>query len=140
MSVSLTLNQLALAVAEEMASNPAPYRVEVLDVGGATVLDCGVKTAGSLQAGARTFVVYNPGVAPEDVEGEFADAQYGDFKKAVAATVVEHLAPIRDRYQELQGDRARLEEVLQAGAERARSIASETLADVRERMGVGPPG
>src|SRR2546423_3768215 len=80
------------------------------------------------------------GVAPEDVEREFADAQYGDFKKAVAATVVEHLAPIRDRYQELQGDRARLEEVLQAGAERARSIASETLADVRVRMGVGPPG
>ena len=74
-----------------------------------------------------------------DVEQEFADAQYGDFKKAVAATIVEHLAPIRDRYQELQGDRAKLEDVLRAGAERARSIASETLADVRERMGVGPP-
>src|SRR5437763_1229398 len=80
------------------------------------------------------------GVAPEDVEREFAEAQYGDFKKAVAATIVEHLAPIRDRYQELQGDRAKLEDVLRAGAERARSIASETLADVRERMGVGPPG
>jgi len=80
------------------------------------------------------------GVAPEDVERDFADAQYGDFKKAVAATVVEHLAPIRDRYQELQADPARLEEVLQAGAGQARSIASETLADVRERMGVGPPG
>jgi len=80
------------------------------------------------------------GIAPEDVEREFAEAQYGDFKKAVAATIVEHLAPIRDRYQELQGDRAKLEDVLRAGAERARSIASETLADVRERMGVGPPG
>jgi tryptophanyl-tRNA synthetase len=79
------------------------------------------------------------GVAPEDVEREFADAQYGDFKKAVAATVVEHLGPIRGRYEELQGDSAKLEEVLQAGAERARSIASETVADVRERMGVGPP-
>ena len=80
------------------------------------------------------------GIAPEDVEREFAEAQYGDFKKAVAATIVEHLAPIRDRYQKLQGDRAKLEDVLRAGAERARSIASETLADVRERMGVGPPG
>ena len=49
------------------------------------------------------------------------------------------LAPIRDRYQELQADRAGLEDVLRAGAERARSIASGTLADVRERMGVGPP-
>src|SRR5437660_2835034 len=80
------------------------------------------------------------GVGPEDVEREFADAQYGDFKKAVADTVVEALAPIRDRYQELQVDRAGLEDVLRAGAERARSIASGTLADVRERMGVGPPG
>ena len=79
------------------------------------------------------------GVGPEDVEQEFADAQYGDFKKAVADTVVEALAPIRDRYQELQADRAGLEDVLRAGAERARSIASGTLADVRERMGVGPP-
>jgi len=79
------------------------------------------------------------GVGPEDVEQEFADAQYGDFKKAVADTVVEALAPIRDRYQELQVDRAGLEDVLRAGAERARSIASGTLADVRERMGVGPP-
>ena len=79
------------------------------------------------------------GVGPEDVEREFADAQYGDFKKAVADTVVEALAPIRDRYQELQADRAGLEDVLRAGAERARSIASGTLADVRERMGVGPP-
>jgi tryptophanyl-tRNA synthetase len=80
------------------------------------------------------------GVAPDGVEREFADAQYGDFKKAVAATVVERLGPIRDRYRELQRDRAGLEDVLRAGAERARSIASETLADVRERMGVGPPG
>jgi tryptophanyl-tRNA synthetase len=76
---------------------------------------------------------------PEDIEREFADAGYGDFKKAVAATVTEHLGPIRQRYQELQGDRDYLEGVLAGGAAKARGIASETLADVRERMGVGPP-
>ena len=39
----------------------------------------------------------------------------------------------------LRGDEAELERILAAGAERARAMAAETLADVRERMGVGPP-
>jgi tryptophanyl-tRNA synthetase len=77
---------------------------------------------------------------PADVEREFADAQYGDFKKAVAATVTEQLGPIRERYVERQADRAALEGVLAEGARKAQAIASETLADVREKMGVGPPG
>ena len=79
------------------------------------------------------------GIAPEDVEREFADARYGDFKKAVAETVTERLGPIRERYRELQRDRDSLEGVLAQGAEKARAIAAETVADVRERMGVGPP-
>jgi tryptophanyl-tRNA synthetase len=80
------------------------------------------------------------GVSPEDVEAEFADAGYGDFKGAVAETVVEALGPIRERYLQLAADPAAIEQVLQHGAERARSIAAGTVADVRERMGVGSPG
>ena len=80
------------------------------------------------------------GVSPADVEAEFAGKGYGDFKSAVAETVVETLAPIRDRYTELAADQAGLERILEEGAERARAIAAETVADVRERMGVGPPG
>ena len=78
-------------------------------------------------------------VAPEQVEREFADAGYGDFKAAVAAAVTEYLAPVRERYNQLHADRAALETVLAAGAERARAIASATLADVRAAMGVGTP-
>ena len=78
-------------------------------------------------------------VAPEQVEREFADAGYGDFKAAVAAAVTEYLAPVRERYNQLHADRAALETVLAAGAERARAIASATLADVRDAMGVGTP-
>jgi tryptophanyl-tRNA synthetase len=76
---------------------------------------------------------------PEEVEGQFADARYGDFKKAVAATVTESLRPIRERYRELQADRDALEDVLAAGARKAQGIAAGTLADVREKMGVGAP-
>ncbi|MBA3422714.1 MAG: tryptophan--tRNA ligase [Thermoleophilaceae bacterium] len=74
-----------------------------------------------------------------DVELEFDGAGYGSFKQAVGDAVVEFLAPVRERYAELRGDEAALEAVLGEGAERARVLARETLADVRGRMGVGPP-
>ncbi len=80
------------------------------------------------------------GVMPEQVEADMRDARgYGDLKLATAEAVVEMLAPVRERYTQLRADEAGLERVLAAGCERARTIAAGTLADVRERMGVGRP-
>ncbi len=79
------------------------------------------------------------GVSAEDIEREFADSRYGDFKVAVGEAVVDYLAPVRERYHALRGDEAGLERILAAGAERARAMAAETLADAREKTGVGPP-
>jgi tryptophanyl-tRNA synthetase len=73
------------------------------------------------------------------VESEFNGSGYGQFKQAVADTVVDYLAPARERYQELRPDEAALEAVLSQGAGKAREIASQTLAEVRRVMGVGPP-
>jgi tryptophanyl-tRNA synthetase len=78
------------------------------------------------------------GIDPTQVEGEFDGAGYGAFKQAVADAVIDYLAPVRERYPELRGDEAGLEETLAQGAEKARAIASETLVDVRRAMGVGP--
>ena len=78
------------------------------------------------------------GLSFADVEREFAEARYGDFKVAVAGAVVERLEPVQQRYAELRADEDALEQVFAAGAQKARAIASETLADVRELMGVGP--
>jgi tryptophanyl-tRNA synthetase len=79
------------------------------------------------------------GKAPEEVEADFEGSGYGDFKSAVAEAVVGYLAPVRERYEGLRSDEAMLEAMLAAGAEKARAIASKTLADVRDAMGVGPP-
>ena len=79
------------------------------------------------------------GADPDAIEDEFEGSGYGDFKRAVADAVVEYLAPVRERYAELRGDAAALEQTLAAGAERAREIAAATVADVRDRMGIGPP-
>ena len=79
------------------------------------------------------------GTAADEVERQFDGSGYGDFKAAVADAVVGYLAPVRERYAELRDDEAGLEATLAAGAEKARAIASRTLADAREAMGVGAP-
>jgi tryptophanyl-tRNA synthetase len=79
------------------------------------------------------------GIEPEAVEAEFEGKGYGDFKQAVGEAVVEYLTPVRERYSELRADEDGLEEILQAGAEKAREIASQTLRDVYEAMGLGVP-
>ena len=79
------------------------------------------------------------GVDSAEVEREFDGDGYGGFKQAVGEAIADFLAPVRERYAALREDEGALEAVLGEGAERARVIARETLADVRERMGVGPP-
>src|SRR3954453_14945823 len=59
---------------------------------------------------------FTRGLSTQDVEREFADGRYGDFKQAVGEAVVEWLAPVRERYQELRGDEGRLGGGLGAGA------------------------
>jgi len=77
------------------------------------------------------------GREPYAVAAEFARSGYGELKGAVAAAVIEYLAPVRERYAQLREDQAALEAVLAEGATRAGEIAAGTLADVRERMGYG---
>jgi tryptophanyl-tRNA synthetase len=79
------------------------------------------------------------GVDPAAIEAELSQARYGELKSAVATAVVDYLAPVRERYVQLRPDEAALESILSDGAARAQAIAAATLADVRERMGVGSP-
>ena len=52
--------------------------------------------------------------------------------------MVEYLAPVRERYEEIRADEDKLEAILEVGAGKARAIAASTLAEVRAAMGVGP--
>ncbi len=76
-------------------------------------------------------------VDPSAIEQEFDGQGYGAFKAAVADEVTAYLAPVRERYGELRSDERALEATLVAGADKARAIAADTLADVRDAMGVG---
>jgi tryptophanyl-tRNA synthetase len=70
----------------------------------------------------------------------YAGAGYGAFKKDLAEAVVDALAPIRERTAELLADEAALDAILAAGAARARAVAQQTMATVRDRSGLLAPG
>jgi tryptophanyl-tRNA synthetase len=79
------------------------------------------------------------GTSIEELEQQYAGKGYGDFKGDLADVVVEFVTPFRDRTNELLADRAELDGVLARGAEQAREVATRTLADVYDRIGLVRP-
>jgi tryptophanyl-tRNA synthetase len=59
-----------------------------------------------------------------------------DTKKLLADRVIRHYAPARERYLELMAHPEAVEGILEEGADRLRPKAQETMAEVRERMGL----
>ena len=74
----------------------------------------------------------------EEIEREFDGLGYGAFKPAVGDAVVEMLRPIREEAQRLMKDKAYLESVYRAGAEKAEYIANKTLRKVYKKVGFVP--
>ena len=66
---------------------------------------------------------------------EYRGKGYGDFKSDVAEAVVEHIRPIRERYDQLSQDKAYLVDIYTKGAERANRIAQRTLNKVYKKIG-----
>src|SRR5580765_399937 len=71
--------------------------------------------------------------ADECVE-HFAGKGYGQFKGELAETVIEFLKPFQARVKEYDDDS--LNEILRAGAEKARSVASQTLSAAYASTGI----
>jgi tryptophanyl-tRNA synthetase len=74
-----------------------------------------------------------------DLEAEFDGQGYAALKRAVTDALVAVLRPFQERYAELTSDPAMLDELLDRGAKRAQAVASDTLADVRQRVGLRVP-
>ncbi|MCA0965884.1 tryptophan--tRNA ligase [Priestia flexa] len=75
-------------------------------------------------------------VSIEEIERMYDGKGYGDFKAATAKVVVEALAPIQQRYYELI-DSEELDQILDAGAEKANFVANKMLRKMRNAMGLG---
>jgi tryptophanyl-tRNA synthetase len=61
---------------------------------------------------------------------------WGDAKQALYEKLEGEIAPMRARYDELIANPARLEDILQAGARKARAIATPAIERLREAVGL----
>ena len=74
----------------------------------------------------------------EALEADYDGRGYGDLKSDLAEIVVDTVTPYRDRTLALLADPSELDRILAEGAERARAVASTTLARVYDRVGFLP--
>ncbi|MFD3995754.1 tryptophan--tRNA ligase [Streptomyces sp. NPDC058548] len=74
----------------------------------------------------------------EDLEKSYEGKMYGALKTDLAEVMVDFVTPFRTRTQEYLDDPETLDSVLAKGAEKARAVAAETLAQTYERMGFLP--
>ncbi|MGW3242899.1 tryptophan--tRNA ligase [Streptomyces sp. NPDC001070] len=78
------------------------------------------------------------GTGIPELEQKYEGKGYGALKTDLAEVFVEWVTPFRERTQEYLGDPETLDSVLAKGAEKARSVAAETLAKAYERIGFLP--
>lgn len=76
------------------------------------------------------------GKSISQLEQTYAGKGYGIFKKDLAEVVINTIKPIQEKYKEA-GDSSNIEQVLDAGAERARKVSSQTLKLVEQTVGLG---
>lgn len=61
---------------------------------------------------------------------------WGDAKNLLAARIEQELAPMRERYADLMDRPDRIEDILQAGAAKARSLSQPFMARLRDAVGL----
>ena len=81
------------------------------------------------------------GRSVDDIVAEYEGRQYGHLKVALGDLLADFVGDFGNRTRELLDDRAEIDRILAAGAERAREVATPTLEKVYERSGfVAPTG
>ncbi len=71
-----------------------------------------------------------------EIESEFSNAGYGDFKLAVGENVAIQLETLQKKFHEYLSDKGELERLMKMNAQKAESIAYRTLSKARKRLGI----
>ncbi|GGN24521.1 tryptophan--tRNA ligase [Streptomyces fuscichromogenes] len=73
-----------------------------------------------------------------ELEQEYEGKMYGALKTDLADIMVDFVTPFRERTQQYLDDSETLDSILAKGAEKARAVAAETLAQAYDRVGFLP--
>ena len=89
---------------------------------------------------STVFTLYQAFASSEEtaaMRAAFADGiGWGDAKQKLFERIDAELAPARERYQQLIGQPAQIEAILQAGARKARALATPFIGELRAAMGL----
>lgn len=83
-----------------------------------------------------TIMACCSGKSIEELVAEYNGRGYGEFKKAVADSVVNVLKPIQEKYKEYINS-PYIDEVLNQGREKASYFAAKMVSKVKRKMGLG---
>lgn len=89
---------------------------------------------------SHLYLIYRAFARPEQTalfrHELIAGLGWGDAKRMLCELVEAELAPMRDHYEDLIAHPGRIEEILQAGAHKARSIATPFIRELRDAVGL----
>ncbi|MBE2263922.1 MAG: tryptophan--tRNA ligase [Burkholderiaceae bacterium] len=90
--------------------------------------------------GSALFQIYQAFASPDETQSlrtAYADGiAWGDAKQMLFERIDREMAPMRERYETLIGDPARMEAILLVGAERARALSAPFMAELRQAVGL----
>jgi len=72
----------------------------------------------------------------EKIQEDYEGKGYKEFKKDLGEVIVETLEPVQKKFKDLMNDRAGINDILRAGAEKARNISQRTLDKVHKKIGI----
>ena len=78
------------------------------------------------------------GTSIAELEQEYEGKMYGALKTDLAEIMVEFVTPFKERTQQYLDDSETLDSILAKGAEKARAVAAETLAQTYDKVGFLP--
>jgi len=80
--------------------------------------------------------IYSPKATVKQIQKDCRSAKIGcvDCKKIMAQNLCSALAPVRDKRRELESDIKKVEDIIENGNNRARSIAEGTMSEVKEAV------
>nr|WSZ97980.1 tryptophan--tRNA ligase [Streptomyces sp. NBC_00857] len=135
MSKSASTPKGLINLLDEPKTTAKKIKSAVTDTGSEIRFDAGAKPGVS-----NLLTIYSTltGLAVAELEQKYEGKGYGALKTDLADVMVDFVTPFRARTQEYLDDPETLDSILAEGAEKARAVAAETLAQTYDRVGFLP--
>lgn len=141
MALSDPLKKMSKSISDSyiaLSDPPEKIRKRVMRA----VTDAGPEPGAPIGPGmANLFMLMREFSLPETYrhffeQNEAGTIRYSEMKKSLAEDIITALAPIREAGAELASKPDYVKDILQTGAKKAKTIASQTMAEVKQRMGI----